>query len=270
MRDKSSSLKTLRGKTVLVACSPKKISAISDGLGAIGARVVQFPIIEVREMENKAPLDTALNSLNIYDWIVFTSVYGVSCFTHRFHERKISRDCLRDVKICAVGPATARTLKENGFEADLVPARFVAEGVLEALDNFHGGLRHLSGCRFLIPRAEQARDVLQNALEAAGAHVDIIVCYQTVRAELSSEEIRKYIAEDPDLIVFTSSSTVRNSMDALGYIEGKKLLDKTTVAAIGPITADTVESYGKHVEIVPEESTIESLIDAIEQHYSKQ
>jgi uroporphyrinogen III methyltransferase/synthase len=270
MSDDSSTGKPLRDKTVLVACSAKKMSVLADGLRALGARVLLFPIIEIRDIEDKSRMNEALASLNQYAWIVFTSAHGVTRFAHQFHQRRIRREILNDVKICAIGPATAKSLQENGFRVDLVPERFVAEGVIEALETCSGGLRSLSGRRILIPRAKEARDVLPNALAAAGASVDIVVCYQTVKAEVSDEEIRRFTDETPDLLVFTSSSTVKNTMEVLGYDAGKKLLEKSAVAAIGPITADTVESFDKSVEIIPKESTIASLIRAIEEYFSQQ
>ena len=260
----------LQNKTVLVACSAKKMSSLADGLRTLGATVLPFPIIEIRDIEDKKPLDAALASLDKYAWIIFTSEHGVIYFSRRFRERKINRDILANIRICAIGTATAKTLRENGFETNLVPEIFVAEGVIEALRKYHGGLQNLAGQHILIPRAKVARNELPDALVSAGAHVDIVACYQTVRPELSEKDLVHFTAASPDLAVFTSSSTVKNTMGVLGATAGKKLLETTTVAAIGPITANTVESFGKHVEIVPKESTIVSLIHSIEEYYSRQ
>jgi len=260
----------LRDRKIFVACSEKKMSALVEGLRASGATVLPFPIIEIRGIEDKRPLDQALGSLHKYAWIIFTSAHGVLYFSKRFHERALDKDLLSDTKICAIGPATAKTLRENGFRIDLIPELFIAEGVLEALGRYCGGLKTLAGRNILIPRAKEARNELPEALLKAGAHVDIVVCYQTVRAEMSQEDIAAFTAETPDMVVFTSSSTVKFTMEILGPGSGKKLLQKSTVAAIGPVTADTVESFGKHVEIVPKESTIVSLIHSIEEYYNRQ
>jgi uroporphyrinogen III methyltransferase/synthase len=261
--------KPLGNRSIWVACSAKKISILSDGLRELGATVTPLPVIEIREIEDKGPLDHALNSLGTYAWIIFTSVHGVTYFSKRFRELRISRDVLKESKICAIGPATESTLKELGFEVSLVPARFVAEGVVEALEDYCGGLKGLAGSRILLPRAKTARDVLPDALKEAGAYVNIVSCYETVKAELNEETIGRLTAEVPDLIVFTSSSTVKNMIEILGHTMGKNILRKATVAAIGPITADTVASYDKRVEIVPKESTIASLIRSIKKYYSK-
>jgi len=259
----------LHNKTILVACSAKKVSTLSDGLMALGAEVTPIPVIEIRDIDDKSPLDNALTSLDKYAWIIFTSAHGASYFSQRFHERKISRNALEKSKICAIGPATESILKDLGFDVDLVPDRFVAEGVVEALENYYGDLNGLAGNRILLPRAKIARDVLPDTLKAAGAYVDIVPCYQTVKAELNEETIRRLTAEIPDMIVFTSASTVKNMVEILGHTAGKNMLQKSTVAAIGPITADTVASYGKHAEIIPRESTIASLLQSIKEHYGR-
>lgn len=260
----------LLNRSILVACSAKKMSTLSDGLRALGASVTPFPVIEIREIEDKVQMDNALDSLERYDWIIFTSAYGATYFSQRFHERKIQSNVLKELKICAIGPATESTLKELGFKVDMVPTRFVAEGVVEALETCYGGLGGITGSRILIPRAKFARDVLPDTLTAAGAGVDIVPFYQTVKATLDKKTILQLKAETPDLIVFTSSSTVKNMVEIMGHTAGKNLLRKSTVAAIGPITVNTVESFGKHVEIVPKQSTIVSLIQAIEDYYSGQ
>jgi uroporphyrinogen III methyltransferase/synthase len=201
--------------------------------------------------------------LERYAWIIFTSSYGVTFFLQRMQERGISRHSLSDPKICAVGPATARTLKEFDISVALIPRQFVAEGVLQALEQYHGGLQNLSGRRILLARAKEARDVLPDALRAAGAQVDVVSCYQTVKAELDDTAIRKLKAKMPEIVVFTSSSTVRNLIEILGIDIWETMRKESTVAALGPVTAATVESFGKRASILPKENTVASLIDAI-------
>ena len=256
--------KSLDGKRILVACSAKKMSALSDGLQQRGASVLPLPIIEIRGVEDRTPIRNALDHIGQYAWIIFTSAHGVVHFFDICRDRQFPPP----PRFCAVGPATAHALKEYGIQPHLVPERFVAEGIIEALGSFCGGLKKLAGCRILLPRAKVARDVLPRALESAGADVDIVVCYETVRAEIGREEIRRLRNSSPDLMVFTSSSTVVNMMETLGKAEAKDLLSRSAVAAIGPVTASTLESFGKRADIVPEESTIASLIQAIETYCS--
>ncbi len=238
---------------------------LATGLEAIGGNVLRFPAIEAQAVEDKHLLDNALASLGDYDWIIFTSTYGVSFFMKRLNERGIAAEM---PKICAIGPATAGALAEFGHEAALIPNQFVAEGVLEALETYHGGLQHLSGLRILLPRAKEARELLPEALTAAGAHVDVVPCYQTVRPEMDKDIVQKLRQRKPELIVFTSSSAVKNLIDILGQQDGKRMLLESTVAVLGPITGKTAESYGKRAEIVPGESTVAALLKAIGEYYS--
>jgi len=263
------STKPLLNRTIVVACSAKKMAELAAGLEAMGGSVFSFPVIEVKEIEDKQPLDRALASLNEYSWIVFTSAYGVSFFLQRMNERGIAVGIQSMPKICAIGPATAKAVSEFGHEVALVPEKFIAEGVVEALGKQSGGLRSLAGCRILLARAKEGRELLPAELQAAGAQVDVVPCYRTVRAELEKGSLEKLSGTRPDLIVFTSSSAVRNMIEILGQEDGKRMLLESTVAVIGPVTGSTVELLGKRAEIVPKENTIASLLEAIRSYYSK-
>jgi uroporphyrinogen III methyltransferase / synthase len=259
--------KPLLNKIVFAACSSKKMTDLTAGLEALGGTVVPLPVIEVKEIIDKHPLDEALLSLEKYSWIIFTSAYGVAFFVKRLEELKIQQDRMVRPKICAVGPATAKALKDCGFDIALVPEQYVAEGVIQALDHHCGGLRHLAGNHILLPRALQARDVLPKALAEAGAQVDVVACYETLSTEMDETTIRQLYGMAPDLVVFTSSSTIKNLIAILGQEYGKKLFLNSRVAVLGPITAKTAESFGKHAEIVPKENTVASLLDAIREYF---
>jgi uroporphyrinogen III methyltransferase / synthase len=259
--------KPLLNKTVLAACSSKKMSDLTAGLEALGGTVVSLVVIEAKEIDDKSALDEALLSLGNYSWIIFTSAYGVVFFAKRFEELNIRQNRKVGPKICAVGPATAKALKDCGFDTALLPEHYMAEGVIQALDRNCGGLRRLAGKRILLPRALEARDVLPKALVEAGAQVDVVACYETVRTEMDETTIRQLHGVAPDLIVFTSSSTIKNLIAILGQEYGKKLLLNSSVAVLGPITAKTAEFFGKHPEIVPKENTVASLLDAIREYY---
>jgi uroporphyrinogen III methyltransferase / synthase len=243
------------------------MAELSAGLEALGGKIVPLPVIEAIEIADKHPLDKAIFSLENYSWIIFTSAYGVAFFAKRLAELGFLPSKLAGRNICAVGPATARAMKEHGFDATLVPEEYVAEGVIQALDRSCGGIQKLAGQRILLPRALEARDVLPNALIDAGALVDIVPCYQTQKAELEEVIIKQTHTRTPDLIVFTSSSAVKNLLAILGQEYGKKLFSNSTVAVLGPIAAKTVESFGKTAEIVPKENTVISLLDKIQEYY---
>ncbi len=259
--------KPLLNKTVVVACSAKKMAELISGLEALGGEVVPLELIQAREIDDKRSLDAAILSLAKYSWIVFTSAYGVAFFTKRLDELGISRNRKAAQKICAVGPATAKALRDCGFSVDLVPEHYVAEGVIQALDRYSGGLRRLAGERILLPRAFEARDALPLALAEAGALVDDVVCYKTVLKDLEAPVVRRLQGMAPELLVFTSSSTIKNLIAILGEEYGKKLLHNSRVAVLGPIAAKTAESFGKRAEIAPKENTVASLLDAIREYW---
>jgi uroporphyrinogen III methyltransferase/synthase len=257
----------LTHRTALVACSETKSEALAAGLKALGAKVIIFPVISIRGIADKRALDAALDDLSAYSWIIFTSTYGVHYFLTRMEERNIPRNRCRHPQVCAVGPATAAALETAGVSVSLVPREYVAEGILSALEERCGGLRGLAGLRILLPRAKEARNLLPRSLEAAGARVDVAPCYENTLPEIDAEQVQSVLACTPDLLVFTSSSTLNNFVALLGSESGRKMLSDATVAALGPITARTLASLGKQAEIVPRENTIPSLLDAIRLYY---
>lgn len=210
-------------------------------------------------------MDRAISSLQKYDWIIFTSAHGVEFFVKRLNECGYGSQ--RIPKICAVGPATAASVKQFGHKTALIPSQYVAEGVFQALVDYYGGIDQMTGLNILIPRAEKAREFLPEALAEAGVNVDTVPCYQTVRAEKDPDAMQKLQENRPDLLVFTSSSTINNLMDILGTDSGRKMLMESTVAVIGPITASTAEGFGKPPDIMPRENTISSLLEAIREYY---
>jgi|WetSurMetagenome_2_1015567.scaffolds.fasta_scaffold09963_2 uroporphyrinogen III methyltransferase / synthase len=261
MTSSFNSLKPLQGRTVVAACSESKLEELAAGLQGLGAKVLPFPVIELRPLEDTRLVDRAIESLHEYEWIIFTSVHGVRFFLQRL--RAVAREQQAIPNICAIGPATAKALVESGYTVALVPEKFAAEGIIEALETRVGGLGVLAGCRILIPRAKEGRDLLPNALLAAGALVDVVPCYQNARPDPDENILNQLRTVNPDMFVFTSSSAVRNMIDILGYEDGKRMLLKMVVAVLGPITGSTVESYGKFAEIIPRESTVASLLNEI-------
>jgi uroporphyrinogen III methyltransferase/synthase len=262
LSENGTQMKPLQNKKILIACSAKKMVELISGLEAMGGTILSLPVLAIQELEDKRTLDEALEFLERYSWIIFTSAYGVTFFAQRLNER--GRAVPKSgPKICAVGPPTARAAEECGFEVALVPRKFVAEGIIDALESYYGELNRLSGERILLPRALQARDVLPKALAAAGAEVDVVPCYRTVQGDIDPDAIRALQQFVPDLMVFTSSSAVRNFVEIAGQDVALRMMREAAVSVIGPITANTVESYGKQPDLVPRENTIASLIEAI-------
>ena len=247
----------LFGKTVLVTRSRPQASKMTEKLEAMGARVIELPAIRIDDpADHYEAVDAAISLIASYDWLIFTSVNGVDRFFDRlFAANKDARD-LTKAHFAAIGKATADRLKNYGILADIVPKEYRAEGVIEALKN-----ELAPGERVLIPRAQEAREILPESLREYGAIVDVAPVYETKEADVDAAEVKKMLAAgEIDFATFASGSTVRNLVKIIG---DASLLEKTKVVAIGPVTAGTCEELGIKVEAMPEEYTIDALADTV-------
>jgi uroporphyrinogen III methyltransferase/synthase len=257
----------LRNKSALLVCSPLKAPGLIEGLKSLGAVVLPLQAIDIRPLENTDQLDSALRSLEQYDLVIFTSSYAVRHFVRRMAELGVPIERAGKLRTCAIGPATAAAAEECGITVSILPQEFVAEGVLEELARRAGGLQGLRGQKILLPRAKDAREILPRKLRDAGAQVDVAPCYETVQAAPDGSIVEEIKSRPPDLLIFTSSSNVTNFAVIAGADDARRILQSATVAVLGPITARTVESYGKRPEILPEQSTIPSLLAAIRLYF---
>ncbi|BEU88455.1 uroporphyrinogen-III C-methyltransferase [Selenomonas sp. TAMA-11512] len=247
----------LFGKRVLVTRARAQASALSAKLEALGAETVETPVIKiVPPSDGYEKVRMAIRRIAGYAWIIFTSTNGVHAFMERLEEKELDSRALASAQIAAIGESTANALKAYGIKADIVPREFRAEGILDALQ----GQVHEGQC-ILIPRAEEAREILPEKLRALGAVVDVAPVYKTVTETEGSEALRDELAAGRiDLITFTSSSTVKNLVRVLGGIEPLK---GVKTAAIGPVTADTARSLGIEPDITAETYTTDGLVEAI-------
>ena len=174
---------------------------------------------------------------------------------------------LKGVKLVAIGPATADRLARHGLRVDLEPAESRAEAIVQALRE-RGDIK---GKRFLLPRADIAREVLADELRKSGADVTEVDAYRTVLAEIEREgdpDIYRMLLEKRiDVVTFTSASTVKNFVQIFGAEQAPDLLNATKVASIGPVTAEAAEQYGIKTAIMPKEYTIPALVEAIVEHF---
>jgi uroporphyrinogen III methyltransferase / synthase len=264
--------RSLRGRTVVITRARSQAGDFAAELDRYGARAILCPTIEIAPPESYDRLDDAINHLYGYDWIVFTSVNGVDYFLRRLSELQHSKDELEELRVCAIGEATADCLRDSGVHVDLVPIEFTAEGVFAALERYLGGKAELSGVNFLIPRAAVARDYLPRALEQAGARADVVPAYRTVQPEgLDRGRVGAMLAGGAaDCIAFTSSSTVRNLAALFETDNLSQVLDGIAVACIGDITAGTAAEFGLTVDIQPKEFTIPALAQSIARYFADQ
>lgn len=261
----------LTGRTIVITRALAQSADFAAELERYGARVVACPTIEITAPESYAPLDDAIENLYGYDWIIFTSVNGVDYFLKRLTELGHETSKLDDLRVCSIGEATALRLSDAQIHVDVVPEQFKAEGVFEALTDYLGGPGELHALNILIPRAAVARDYLPLALEGAGARVDVVPAYRTVRPQDSARgRVEALLAGGAvDCITFTSSSTVANFAQLFDTDNLSDLLEGVRIACIGDITASTAAHYGLAVHIQPTEYTVPALARAIAAHYSR-
>lgn len=233
----------LFGKTVVVTRARAQASALIARLRELGADTVEVPAIRIDEPDDGGEaLRTAVAALDTYDWVVVTSPNGA---------RRLLAEC-RDARafgrarVAAIGPGTAGALAEGNVVPDLVPDRFVAEGLLEV---FPGGPG-----RVLVPRAAEARDVLPEGLRAKGWDVEVVPAYRTVQGRPPADDLARAAAAD--IVTFTSSSTVRNFLAVCDTVP-------PVVACIGPVTAQTAREHGLVVDVEAEVHTLDGLLDAL-------
>ena len=250
----------LFGKTVLVTRARSQASKLTARLEQLGAKVIEAPAIRIEEpADHYEALDAAIAKLNDYQWLIFTSANGVDYFFARLIKTGKDARALGYAKVAAIGSATAAKLREYGIIADVVPREFRAEGVLEALKG-----KLPSHAKILLPRAQEAREILPEKLREQGAVVDVAPAYQTVAAEVDAESLReKLAAGEIDLVTFTSSSTVTNLVKIIGSADALK---EIKTAAIGPVTAETAKGNGIEPDIVAKEYTIDGLVEAIKEN----
>ncbi|MFA4916926.1 MAG: uroporphyrinogen-III C-methyltransferase [Syntrophales bacterium] len=251
----------LFGKGIVITRPEAQAHEFAALLRREGARVISFPVIKVVPPKDYQNLDRAIRGLEDYQWIIFTSANGVDFFFSRLKENKRDIRDLRGVRICAIGPATQARIERLGIRVDLVPETFISEGILEAFNKLD-----ISGQRFLLPRAEEARDVLPHGLAKLGASVDVITAYRTVNSGRKRGELEELINQGKvDVVTFTSPSTVINFLETMG--RDFVLPSKIKIACIGPVTANAARNAGISVDILQEQYTIPCLVEALSDYF---
>jgi uroporphyrinogen-III synthase len=271
----------LQDKRILVTRASEQASAMSDQLRALGAEPVEFPTIRIVPPQDWVQLDQALARLftksteehPYYSWLIFTSANGVNICCERLKRLGYEPRSMQNVRIAAIGPATASALLCYGLTVALVPDAYIAEGIAKALieDSERRG-ETLHSKRILLPRAAEARDILITLLQEAGAYVDEIAAYQTLPAAANDARGREILellrTGEIEIITFTSSSTVRNFVRWLNSSEvWEDVEHRTRIACIGPITAQTARECGFEVDIEAQTFTINGLVEAIVTFY---
>ncbi len=242
----------LHSRRVVVTRARAQASGLAATLRALGADVVELPAIRIEPRTESAEVRAAVASIGEYALLCLTSPNGVRLLFDALAAGGRDARALSGATVAAIGPGTAGALRERGIVADVVPERFVAEALVEALVGIE-----VEGRRVLVARAAEARDVLPDALRERGAEVDVVALYETVREEPTAEAVEA--AQAADYVTFTSSSTVANLTAALGDL----FPPSARVVSIGPVTSEAARAAGLEVDVEAERHDIDGLLDAL-------
>ena len=224
----------LYGQRIVLTRAEEQSAESSALLASLGASVLELPTIAIRPPHSWTALDTAIERLATYDWLVFTSVNGVRFFLERLDA---SRHDLRSFRgrIAVIGERTRDAVQQLHLKVDLLPREFVAESLLEAF-----AAHPIAGQRILIPRAEAAREVLPDTLRTRGASVDVVPAYRNAIPEDAATRAAEIFRDPPHWITFTAASTVKNLL----ALVPRQALAHTRIASIGPVTSDALRQHG--------------------------
>ncbi len=260
----------LHGRRVVVTRARAQASGLAARLRGLGADVVELPAIRVEPRLGTREARDAVGHLADYALVCLTSPNGVRLLFEAMAAAGLDARALgggtkkkqvesgadeaapADTVVAAIGPGTARELRRHGIVADVIPERFVAEALVEALADVE-----VEGRRVLVARAAEARDILPDALRERGAEVDVVALYETVRESPEESEIER--AQSADYVTFTSSSTVTNLVEALG----DRFPGNARVVSIGPVTSEAARNAGLEVDVEAERHDIDGLLDAL-------
>lgn len=253
----------LAGKRIVVTRAGAQAYGLVEQIEKAGGEVIELPTIEIQPPESFTAFDAAVENIEQYDWLIFTSVNSIAPFLERLRLGGKTVEAVHSLQVGAIGPETAKRLASAGITAALVPERYQAEGILDAVKP-----AAMNGKRVLIPRAAEAREILPETLRAWGAVVDVVIAYRTALPNVDTAPLAELLRQRKiDVITFTSSSTVKNFVRLFGNKELAEITAGSAIACIGPITASTVEQAGGRAEIVAAEFTINGLTRAIISHF---
>jgi uroporphyrinogen III methyltransferase / synthase len=249
----------LHGKRVAVTRARAQASGLAAKLHELGADVVETPAIRIEPRPVEGAVAGAIDKLDDYSLVCFTSTNGVRLFLAALSARGMEALALAGTTVAAIGPGTAAALARQGVHADVVPERSVAEALVEALAD-----TPIEGRRVLIARGGDGRDVLPEALRGRGAEVDVVALYDTVVEPLS--DAQRAALADVEYVTFTSASSVRNLLVSLGDGDAAGtggVLARARIATIGPVTSEAVRALGMEVDVEAKNHDVTGLVEAV-------
>ena len=258
----------LFGKRIAVTRPAQQGEETAREIRDRGAEPMLVPAIEIGPPPDPVAFAAGLRTLDAYDVVAFTSANGVDASLDALYTSGRDARAFGRALVAAIGPGTEAALRRRGIVADVIAQEFRGEGLADAILAALSA-RQANPPRVLLLRALLARDALPAALRARGVEVDIVAAYETRPSPPATLELlrRDLEAGAVDVVMFTSSSTVRELCAALGE-RARELLSRALIAVIGPITADTAREHGLTVAVAASEYTVAGLLDALERHYA--
>lgn len=241
---------------ILITRPRAQANDFAEKLHSAGFEPIFFPVIEIRPMEDTIALDKALEKLNCYEWVVFTSVNAVDV-VFSCTPASLSLGEGKGIRVAAIGPKTAAALQARGVTPDFVPEEYIAEAILP-------GLGDVQGKWVLLPRAEMARKALPEAIANAGGVVHEIAVYKTLPAQPDPEGLTA-LKSGVDVVTLTSPSTAQSfvKISKQNGLDPLHLPNNPVFACIGPITEQAAKGEGLDNLVVAKEYTTDSLIEVI-------
>ncbi len=254
----------LSGKRVLVTRSVEQAGELAALVRCAAGVPVLFPTIRLTQPEDCAPLDREIGRLSSFDWILFSSANAARFFCERADRLGVG-SWPGTLRVASVGPGTTKELASRSVPVHLAAGKHISEGLFDAL--LPAGIR---GKRFLLPRAEEGREVLPDAIAREGGEVVSVVAYRNGLAEKDEAVAGEIVSRPPDVCTFASPSAFRNLFLLLGDDAARSMLSRTRIAVIGEVTARTVERRDFRVDIMPETYTLKAMVDAVQAFFSAQ
>jgi uroporphyrinogen III methyltransferase / synthase len=252
----------LAGRRIVVTRSPEQAALLAQKLEDLGAEVLLLPMVRFAEPppERIEELDRAIGELAGFDWLLFTSGNAVRFFMARC--RTLGRWPQESMRMAVVGPATRDALEAEGFQAAIAPHEFRAQALAQEIAT------EVAGRRILMPRSDQAGDELPVLLREAGAMVTDVVAYCNVPPDdLAGPAFDALLRGEADAVTFFSPSAFRHFVGLFGSESLRRLSSRVALAAVGPVTAETIRQAGLHVAVEAPQATTGSLAAALEQYF---
>ncbi len=252
---------TLSGKRILITRSAEQAGELAFLVRRAGGVPVFFPTIRLVVPEDCAPLDREIGRLSSFDWLLFGSANAARFFCERAARLGLA-SWPGGLRVASVGPGTTKELASRGVPVHLTAAKHTAEGLFEALLP-----RGVAGKRFLLPRAEEGRDVLPGAIVRGGGAAVSVAAYRNGPAEKDEAVAEEIVARPPEVCAFASPSAFHNLFLLLGEDTAREMLRNSRIAVIGEVTAEAVRARDFRVDIMPETYTLKGMVDAIEARF---